>query len=273
MQPGMRPSDRPAPVPVDPAVTELVRDAESIVVLTGAGMSAESGIATFREAQTGLWARYDPEEIASVDAWTRDSALVWGWYQWRGYIARQAEPNNGHIALAELGTRRSVSIVTQNIDDLHERAGSEVTAHLHGSLFAPRCEYCGTPYLGSDAEIRATDGEPTPEMRVTPPTCMQCLSQVRPGIVWFGEPLPMEAWGRAEAAVIAADLVLVIGTSGLVYPAARLPEMALEAGIPVVEINPEPTPLSARATVAWNTTAATGLPALVAAVTSGAAHP
>ncbi|MDP0398623.1 MULTISPECIES: SIR2 family NAD-dependent protein deacylase [Tsukamurella] len=273
MQPGMPPSDRPAPIPVPPAVAELLTTADTVAVLTGAGMSAESGISTFREAQTGLWEKYDPEEIASVDAWSRDAPLVWGWYQWRAYVARQAEPNDGHIALAELGEHRTVSIVTQNIDDLHERAGSEVTAHLHGSMFAPRCEYCGTPYLGSDAELKATHGEPSPEMRVTPPTCMQCLSQVRPGIVWFGEPLPMDAWGRAEAAVLAADVVLVVGTSGLVYPAARLPEMALEAGIPVVEINPEPTPLSRQATEVWRTTAATGLPALVAALNSGAAHP
>ncbi|WP_019203778.1 NAD-dependent protein deacylase [Tsukamurella sp. 1534] len=270
----MQPSDRPAEVAVPHAVAELVRSGADIAVLTGAGMSRESGISTFREAQTGLWERFDPEEIASVDAWSQDNALVWGWYLWRAHVARRADPNDGHIALAELASSRSVSIVTQNVDDLHERAGSRVAAHLHGSLFAPRCEHCGTPYLGSDAEIRVRDGEePSPELRVDPPTCMHCLSLVRPGIVWFGEPLPVDAWGRAEAAVLAADVVLVVGTSNLVYPAARLPETALEAGIPVIEINPEVTPLSRHASVTWRATAATALPALVAAINAGAARP
>lgn len=236
-------------------------------------MSKESGIATFREAQTGLWERFDPEEIASVDAWARDSALVWGWYQWRAHVARRAEPNDGHIALAELASSRAVSLVTQNVDDLHERAGSRVTAHLHGSLFAPRCEHCGTPYLGTDAYLYSdADLEPTPQLRVTPPSCMHCLSRVRPGIVWFGEPLPADAWNRAEASVLAADVVLVVGTSGLVYPAARLPETALKAGIPVIEINPEATLLSDTASVSWRSTAATALPALVAAINAGAAR-
>ena len=272
MQPGMHPSDRPAAVPVPAAVAELVRSAESIAVLTGAGMSRESGIATFREAQVGLWEQYDPVEIASVDGWNRDNALVWGWYQWRAHVARQADPNDGHIALAELASHRTVSIVTQNVDDLHERAGSTVISHLHGSLFAPRCEHCGTPYLGADAFL-PDDADVSPQLRATPPTCMHCLSLVRPGIVWFGEALPMDAWSRAEAAVVMADVVLVIGTSGIVYPAARLPETALAAGIPVIEINPEATPLSAAASYHWQGTAATTLPALVAAINAGAARP
>lgn len=272
MQPGMRPSDRPAAVEVPAAVAELVRSADSVAVLTGAGMSKESGIATFREAQTGLWERFDPEQIASVGGWSHDNALVWGWYQWRAHVARRAEPNDGHIALAELAEGRAVSVVTQNVDDLHERAGSRVTSHLHGSLFAPRCEHCGTPYLGADAFL-PDDDEVSPALRVTPPTCMHCLSRVRPGIVWFGESLPVDAWRRAEAAVLAADVVLVIGTSGIVYPAAKLPETAVKAGIPVIEINPEPTPLSTAASVTWRATAATALPALVAAINAGAAGP
>ncbi|WP_461168294.1 SIR2 family NAD-dependent protein deacylase [Tsukamurella serpentis] len=271
MQPGMQPSDRPAAVPVPAPAAELVRSADSIVVLTGAGMSRESGISTFREAQTGLWERFDPEEIASVDGWSRDNALVWGWYQWRAHIARRAEPNDGHIALAELAAARAVSIVTQNVDDLHERAGSRVISHLHGSLFAPRCEHCGTPYLGADAFL-PDDDDVQPKLRTTPPTCMHCLSLVRPGIVWFGENLPMDAWSRAEAAVRLADLVLVVGTSGIVYPAARLPEMAVETGIPVIEINPERTALSAAAALHWPATAATALPALVAAINAEASH-
>jgi len=269
MQPGTRPSDR-SDAPVE--VVEWVRSAESVVVLTGAGMSRESGISTFREAQTGLWEQYDPEAIASVDGWNRDHELVWGWYQWRAHVARQSEPNAGHTALADLAASRTVSIVTQNVDDLHERAGSRVLSHLHGSLFEPRCEHCGASYHGADAFL-PDDADVSPQLRATPPTCMQCLSRVRPGIVWFGEALPMDAWSRAEAAVVMADVVLVVGTSGIVYPAARLPETALATGIPVIEINPEVTALSASASYHWQGTAATTLPALVAAVSADAARP
>ncbi|KXP09072.1 NAD-dependent deacylase [Tsukamurella pulmonis] len=271
MQPGTHPSDRSDAPTVPDEVVQWVREADSVAVLTGAGMSRESGISTFREAQTGLWEQYEPEAIASVDGWNRDHALVWGWYQWRAHVARQAAPNAGHLALAELGRSRRVSIVTQNVDDLHERASSDVLSHLHGSLFEPRCENCGTPYHGADAFL--PDGADVgPQLRATPPTCMQCLSRVRPGIVWFGEALPMDAWSRAEAAVLMADVVLVVGTSGIVYPAARLPETALAAGIPVVEINPEATPLSEVASYSWRGTAATTLPALVEAVTADAAR-
>lgn len=279
----MQPSARPAPVDVPPDVLELIRSAESVTAFTGAGMSAESGIPTFRDAQTGLWQRYSAEDLASVDAWSRDPSLVWGWYQHRARLVRAAEPNDGHVALAMLADRTPVEIVTQNVDDLHERAGSHVTAHLHGSLFAPRCRHCGTPYLGTDAvhtgdapvagldAVHDLGDDDDPEhMRTAPPTCMHCLSEVRPGIVWFGEALPVDEWGRGEAAVLGADVVIAIGTSGVVHPAARLPEVALAAGIPVIEVNPEETPLSESATVSWRATAATALPALVAALNAAA---
>ncbi len=296
----MYPSARPAPVAVPHRVIELTRTAGAVTAFTGAGMSAESGIATFRDAQTGLWERYSAADLASVDAWSRDPALVWGWCQHRARLARIAEPNDGHIALALLAERSAMGIVTQNVDDLHERAGSPVTAHLHGSLFAPRCRHCGTPYLGPDAvrshgagaidagtadkavadeavadgvaadgpgQADADQADPTPEsLRLSPPTCVHCRSEVRPGVVWFGEPLPVDAWGHAEAAILGADVVLAIGTSGVVYPAARLPELALANGIPVIEINPDETALSEHATVSWRATAATALPALVAAL-------
>ncbi|GAA4407159.1 SIR2 family NAD-dependent protein deacylase [Tsukamurella soli] len=267
----MQPSTRPAPVDVPRAVLELLRGAETVTAFTGAGMSAESGIPTFRDAQTGLWARYSAADLATVDAWSRDPALVWGWYQHRARLARASEPNDGHIALATLAERCTVGIVTQNVDDLHERAGSNVTAHLHGSLFAPRCRHCGTRSLrADDADAPAPTGDPDapdPEaLRQEPPMCVHCRCEVRPGVVWFGEPLPVDEWGRAEAAVLAADVVLAIGTSGVVYPAARLPEIALATGIPVVEINPDETSLSEAATACWRATAATALPALVAAL-------
>ena len=261
----MQPSGRPPVVPIPPNVLESVRSADNLVAFTGAGMSAESGISTFRDGETGLWSRFRFDELATPEAWAKDPALVWAWYQWRAHEVRRAEPNPGHRALAALGAHRHVRVVTQNVDDLHERAGSSVAAHLHGSLFAPRCRDCGRPYSGA-VEPPWDSSTPEPTLRVDPPICGHCLSEVRPGIVWFGEALPMDAWAAAEAAVLASDAVLVIGTSSLVYPAARLPESALNHGIPVIEINPEPTPLSPFASAIWRTTAATGLPALAAAL-------
>ena len=247
---------------VPPDVLAMARRARRVVVLTGAGMSAESGLPTFRDAQTGLWARYEPEDLASLDAWNRDPEFVWAWYRWRAATVRQAEPNAGHRALAAWDDRGSAEIwiVTQNVDDLHERAGSGVLAHLHGSIFALRCSACG---------LDAEDTQPLPREpveRLAPPRCATCGALVRPGIVWFGEPLPMQAFAHAQAAVASADLVLVVGTSGLVHPAAGLPLLALQHEIPVVEINPEPTELSEAATSAWRAPAAVALPALVGAL-------
>ena len=252
------------PEPIPQAVVDLVRDAEWITVFTGAGMSAESGIATFRDADTGLWERFDPATLATPEAWADDPALVWGWYSWRARRVRAAEPNAGHQALADLARDRVVMIVTQNVDDLHERAGSQVVSHLHGSLFAPRCSRCGRPYPGdTDLDSDTLDG------RVTPPVCPYCGGDVRPGIVWFGEALPTEQWERAEQAIRGSDLVLVIGTSGIVYPAASLPEHAARAGVPVIEFNPEPSALSSIARHRVPVTAATGLPELVRALGDG----
>lgn len=226
-------------------------------MFSGAGMSAESGIPTFRDAQTGLWQRYSPEQLASPEGWERDSGLVWAWYQWRTGLVRRVEPNAGHRAVAEWAGHTDVQIVTQNVDDLHERAGSEVAAHLHGSLFSPRCSECGAPHP-SDGGL---DVEPTGPL--TPPECTRCGGSVRPGAVWFGEALPMDAWERAEEAVDECDLMVVVGTSGVVYPAAGLPLRAVESGVTVVEINPQATDLSPHVTYSWRTTAAAGLPALV----------
>jgi NAD-dependent deacetylase len=244
---------------LDPAIADLVRGAAWVTVCSGAGMSAESNVPTFRDAETGLWERFDPAELATPQAWSRDSALVWAWYQWRAKLVRSTTPNPGHVALAEWADRRTVMVVTQNVDDLHERAGSAVTAHLHGSLFEPRCSQCDLPYTGIDADPDVA----TETLRVEPPSCPRCLSEVRPGVVWFGESLPSDAWERAADAAAGCDLLIVVGTSGIVYPAAALPERALAAGIPVIEINPEPTPLSSLVTHFMQTTAAVGLPALL----------
>ncbi|MGV9714040.1 NAD-dependent deacylase [Gordonia sp. NPDC003424] len=244
------------------AAVEALQRAAWVTVFTGAGMSAESGIATFRDSETGLWERFSPGELASPEAWARDPALVWGWYQWRARLVAEAQPNAGHRALADLAADRTVMVVTQNVDDLHERAGSNVISHLHGSLFAPRCSHCGVRYHGVDAEPeRAVE-----ELRVDPPACPVCLSAVRPGVVWFGEALPTDAWERAESAVAGSDVLIVVGTSGIVYPAAALPERAARRGIPVIEVNPDPSALSEIATCRIEAGAAVGLPALLDAV-------
>jgi NAD-dependent deacetylase len=255
------------------AVVDLIRGADWITVFSGAGMSAESGIATFRDAQAGgrsqaaLWDRFDPAELATPEAWDRDPALVWGWYRWRAGHVRTAQPNAGHHALADLGANRTVMVVTQNVDDLHERAGSDVISHLHGSLFAPRCSVCGTPYEGADALLddRPRD-DSTFDPRVPPPTCPRCGGSVRPGVVWFGEALPESDWQRADQAFRASEAIIVVGTSGIVYPAAALPERAVRAGIPVIEFNPAPSALSEVATHSLRLSAAQGLPALLRAL-------
>ena len=240
------------------------RDARRVTVLTGAGMSAESGVPTFRDAQTGLWARYDPAELATPEAWERDPALVWAWYAWRRTLVRRAEPHAGHRALARWQRRAPVRIVTQNVDDLHERAGAHVLTHLHGDLFADRCSVCHEPWAGRAAADQEP-GRPAPA-RVEPPACPGCGGPVRPGVVWFGEALPEGAFDTAVQAVRDADLVLVVGTSGLVHPAAALPDLAGARGVPVVEVNPEPSAVSGSADLVWRSTASHALPALVDAL-------
>jgi NAD-dependent deacetylase len=246
-----------------PALIEAVRNARRIAVLTGAGMSAESGIPTFRDALTGLWSRIDPETLATLAGFERDPALVWGWYEARRRGVQRSLPNAGHLALRELAALpavRDVSIVTQNVDDLHERAGSAQVIHLHGSLFAPRCLRCGKPALQA-----SPDGVgDVPDGRVSPPRCAHCGGPIRPGVVWFGEDLPAQAWSQAVACVEAADLLLVVGTSGRVYPAASLPDIAERRGQAVWVIDPDEALASGRRSV-WRSTAAQALPALVAA--------
>ncbi|WP_308191977.1 NAD-dependent deacylase [Gordonia liuliyuniae] len=233
----------------------LVDEASSIVVFTGAGMSAESGIPTFRDALTGMWENHDPMSLASPNGWAADPDLVWAWYADRAAQVRAVAPNAGHRAVAELGRRRgiSTSVVTQNVDDLHERAGSAVASHLHGSLFEPRCEGCGRRE------------SPNVSVATPRPSCPLCGASVRPGVVWFGESLPSGDWGRAEAAVDAADLMIVVGTTGVVYPAAELPERAAAAGVRVIEVNPEPSAVTRSATVRLAGTAARILPDLLRA--------
>lgn len=236
-----------------------VRDARRVVVLTGAGMSAESGVPTFRDAQTGLWSTFDPERLATPAAWRADRATVFAWYCWRSTLVRTVEPHAGHVALARLAERVPVDVVTQNVDDLHERAGSQVLAHLHGSLLAYRCDTCGRP-----APVPAPLAEPVP--RLEPPRCAADDGWVRPGVVWFDEPLPADAWRAARDAVeglTRQDVLLVVGTSGVVQPAASLPLLGRAAGALVVEVNPVGSELSEVCHVHVRAGAAEALPELV----------
>lgn len=227
-----------------------------VTVFSGAGMSAESGVPTFRDVETGLWAKVDPYEISSSDGWRRHPEKVWAWYLWRHYMMKAVAPNDGHRAVAAWQDYADVRIVTQNVDDLHERAGSTNVYHVHGSLFHFRCDRCQSAYVGPLPEM------PEPVEAVAPPVC-DCGGLVRPNVVWFGEQLPSEAWERSVEAVVGADVAVVVGTSAVVYPAASLPELAVAEGVPVIEVNPERTPFSESATIALRETAATALPGLL----------
>lgn len=175
------------------AARKLVRDATCIVVLSGAGMSAESGVPTFRQALDGLWSRYEPEQLATPEAWRSDPALVWGWYRWRMALVRAASPNAGHFALAAIASTRDLRVVTQNVDDLHERAGSRGVIHLHGELFAHRCSACARAH----EEVDVAEAGSAP-LRAEPPRCAHCGGRIRHRVVWFGECLPQAACRAAE---------------------------------------------------------------------------
>lgn len=245
---------------VDPGMLAALRGARKLMVLTGAGMSAESGIPTFRDALTGLWRQFDAASLATPDAFRRDPALVWGWYEWRRMKALSAQPNAGHLAIARLASRvEHLSLFTQNVDDLHERAGSHDVQHLHGSLHHPRCADCARPFsLPAAAPV-----EPEGGRRLAPPSCPACGGPVRPGVVWFNEALPEDVLARAFDACGSCDLLIVVGTSGTVYPVAQLPEVARRAGSRVVQVNPSASELDRVCT--WNLrgSAAQMLPALL----------
>ena len=241
--------------PIPAELIDRLRAARRVAVLTGAGISAESGVPTFREAQTGLWARYNPEDLATPDAFRRDPKLIWEWYAWRQERVRQAEPNPGHRALVEMERRfAEFTLITQNVDGLHRRAGSHNVLELHGNLFRAKC-------FSEDRPV-----ESWPDGDEVPPRCPRCGGLLRPDVVWFGEMLPASALRAAERAASAAEVFFSIGTSALVYPAADLPFSALAAGVAVVEINPRPTPLSPHVTFSLNGAAGAVLPALVARV-------
>jgi NAD-dependent deacetylase len=222
-----------------------LRTAQHVVVFTGAGVSSESGIPTFRDALTGLWETFDAEELANEQAFRRDPALVWGWYEWRRMKVLRAQPNPAHLAIAKLTKLvPRFTLITQNVDDLHERAGSLDVLHLHGRLHQPFCFSCNQPY---DYPPGIPD-EPEGGRRVDPPKC-RCGGLIRPGVVWFWESLPASEWNVAEDSASQCDAFLCIGTSSIVQPAARLPFLAIRHGAITVQINPNITSLDDRASL------------------------
>lgn len=239
-------------VRLPPALAAKLAAGGPIVALTGAGVSAESGLATFR-GPGGLWRGRDPAELATPDAFRREPEMVWRFYAWRRAQAAAAQPNAAHRALADLERiSRDFLLVTQNVDGLHERSGSSRLVRLHGTLWRVRCVAEGIEFDDVHVELGGS----------TLPHCA-CGALLRPAVVWFGESLPPEAWQEAEDAVRRAGLLIVAGTSSLVYPAASLPRIARTAGAYVVEVNPEVTPLSAEADARLPGPAGELVPALV----------
>jgi NAD-dependent deacetylase len=212
-------------------VRAWVRAARRIAVLTGAGMSAESGVPTFRDAQTGLWAQFDPQQLATEEAFRANPSQVWDWYAFRREMIAKVQPNAGHRALAAFAQRHPgrLTLITQNVDGLHQRAGSPDVLALHGNIFEDK--WLDPPKACCNADAAAAG---------SPPYCDRCGNMLRPDVVWFGEALPLHALAAAEEAASACDLMLVVGTSGVVYPAAGL---ARTAAGKVVIVNPEATEL------------------------------
>ena len=211
---------------------QWLEQASKITVLTGAGISAESGVPTFRGAG-GLWKQYRPEDLATPEAFARDPRLVWEWYGWRRGLIAGTRPNPGHLALARLEARtEDFTLVTQNVDGLHDRAGNRHILKVHGDLWQLRCLACGREERDERLEF--------PEL---PPRCA-CGGVLRPGVVWFGEPLPGDIWMAAERAIAECEVMLVVGTSAVVYPAAGLVPLAKSAGARVIEVNLEETPFT-----------------------------
>ena len=209
-----------------------LRDARHVCVHTGAGVSAESGVPTFRDAQEGLWAKYRAEDLATPEAFRANPSLVWRWYRWRRELIAGAEPNPGHAALARLaGIVPRLTLVNHNVDNLHQRAGSDDVIEFHGNIFADRCFRDGSLHTASETD--------------DVPTCPDCGAPLRPGVVWFGEAIPGPALAASSAAAADCDVFLSVGTSSEVYPAAGLADIARQHDALLVEINPNPTTTAA----------------------------
>ena len=211
---------------------ELIKQAKYLVCLTGSGISAESGIPTFR-GKDGLWKKYKAEELATYEAFINNPELVWDWYRWRMNIIKKAHPNKGHLTLAKWEEKGLLkTIITQNVDGLHQRAGNSSIIELHGNIWRGRCIECGYKIYFKDV----------PKEKL--PRCPRCDNLLRPDVVWFGEPLDTLSLNKAYQEALKADVFLVVGTSGLVYPAAHIPMYAKENGAKIIEINPGKTILT-----------------------------
>ncbi|HSH05438.1 MAG TPA: NAD-dependent deacylase [Anaerolineae bacterium] len=240
---------------INAGIVGLLREAKRVVVFTGAGVSAESGVPTFRDAQTGLWAKYRAEDLATPQAFKRQPKLVWEWYVMRRRLVAEAKPNAGHYALAKMEEKvPTFVLITQNIDNLHQQAGSYNVLELHGNIARTKCFDMGHV-------VREWE-----ETGVVPPLCPRCGSMLRPDVVWFGENLSAATLDQAFNAAETADIFFSIGTSSLVQPAASLPVTALNNGVPTIEVNPNPTPLTPHMSASVNLPSGEFLPALVEAV-------
>lgn len=216
-------------------IAKVLAGAQSVLCLTGAGVSAESGVATFRDEESGHWSKFDPVQLASQKGFAADAGLVWRWYMERLTAMEEAGPNAGHYALAELEKRiPRFTLATQNVDDLHERAGNQQVLHIHGRITRFRCNLCSSVHPLQPMERGHSE----------PPQCQVCGDRVRPDVVWFGENLPGRVLDAAWRAAERADVVIVVGTSGVVYPAAQLPLVAKQHGAFVIDVNPNCTPIS-----------------------------
>jgi NAD-dependent deacetylase len=259
------------------ALGKEIAKAQRVVVLTGAGVSKESGIPTFRDAQTGLWAKSDPQRLASREGFLADPACVWGWYDFRRNKVWCVQPNEGHRAIQHLemvcqqtSPQRTFSLITQNIDNLHQQAGSQQVLELHGNIFEYKCLDCDRPFVLPQEEVQdlsescpsSTDFNALEDLPL-PPQCDTCGGWIRPNVVWFGEMLNDGVLSAAYEASRQADVMIVAGTSGVVYPAADLPAQAKRSGALLIEVNPEPSALSPLMDVSLKGTSAELLPDLV----------
>lgn len=218
------------------AIVKIIKNAKHLVILTGAGVSKESGVPTFRDAMDGLWAKYDPQQLATPRAFAQNPKLVWEWYEYRRGLVNNAKPNAGHIALAHLeNLYPKLWIITQNVDNLHEQAGSTRLIRLHGNIAETICyNQCQGGRVAIDKADFVWDADHT-----IPPHCPHCGGYLRPNVVWFEEPLPPKAIQLAYEIASRCDVMLIIGTSGMVSPASDLPHLALNNGAALIEVNPD----------------------------------
>lgn len=241
-------------------IVKPLTQAREVVILSGAGLSADSGIPTFRDGATGLWANIDPDEVVSIAGFERNPDKVWAWHETMRALFAEVQPNAGHRGIAELARRlpkARTTIITQNIDGLHQAAGSARVLEIHGSALRVRChQHCGF-------------SAPWPVGQPVPRRCPSCGARARPDVVWFGEPLDADVFSRAVESSLAADVFMTVGTSAIIQPAASLPMAARQSGALIVEVNPHPTPFSSFADYSIRAGASDFFPALCALLSPG----